>query len=616
MMNREEKKRVRALDDYDEVVGALRAAVGQRPPASLVEFAYQQLDRTQKGEELRVAFLANYTVEPLARQARVDTALAGLRMREWTGGYAQYFQDVVMPNPDLVRFDPDVLFLHLETALLVPGLSLGGGTVEVAEAEAFIVEHLDAWLQAALDRFRSRIVVANLVPPAIVPLGSADLKRHDSVRRVCYRVNDWLIGRAAADPRLYLFDAEAVTMEVGRRSALDPRMYHLSKNPWSSEFLAEAGRRFASQLRAVSDRQIKCLALDLDNTLWGGVVGEDGVGGIRIGEGDPVGEAYQAFQRYLLLLKRRGFLLAVCSKNNPEDAREAFLQRGMPLSLEDFSAFRANWNDKASNIRAIAEELNIGVSSIAFVDDSPIECKLVGDLLPGVSVIHLQGSAAEFPRELESTGLFDRLALTEEDLLKAEMYRQNAERKRARSEVSDLSSFLASLDTRATIRPAKEADAVRVEQLFNKTNQFNLTTRRYDLSQVQEFIASDRWKLDVVSVEDRFGKLGIVGLYLIDLGSDPPVLDSFLLSCRAIGRGIEKVMMNAIKSWLAEQRPGQGLSAAFIPTPKNRPAAGFLGEEGFRRVGGEEAGRQENFLSAEEMGVEDVPHIRVEVASG
>ena len=361
-------------------------------------------------------------------------------------------------------------------------------------------------------------------------------------------------------------------------------MYRLAKIEWDGPAATGVAQLIGRALRALVRPACKCLVVDLDNTLWGGVVGEDGPRGINLAEGDPAGESFLAFQRALLDLKAQGVLLAICSKNNREDAEEAFEISQMPLRLTDFAATRINWANKHENILGIAQELNIGTDSMVFVDDNPAECELVRQMLPEVTTLQLPRDPAEYVDTLTRLPNFDKLVITDEDLRKTELYRENAARMEKRAQIVDLVGYLESLGTKLQFANASLENLVRIHQLFSKTNQFNCTTKRYTPAEIEEFIESDDWLLEFVKAEDNFGDLGVIGIYLVRLEKEKSEIDSFILSCRAMGRGIESAMCNRIKDHIFKKPGAKELLASFVPTQKNSPAVDFFESQAFEVI--------------------------------
>jgi FkbH-like protein len=330
----------------------------------------------------------------------------------------------------------------------------------------------------------------------------------------------------------------------------------------------------------LSGRTAKVLVTDLDNTLWGGVIGEDGMAGIQVGAEYP-GAAYQALQRALLDLSRKGILLSVCSKNNLDDAMEALEQHpGMLVRAKHFAAMRINWTDKAQNLREIARELNIGIDALAFLDDNPFEREQVRAALPEVTVIDLPKNPLEYASAVRNCAVFERLALSAEDQQRTEMYAAQKQRAGAEQNFQSKEDFFRFLEQEAELEPVSDLTLARVAQLTQKTNQFNLTTRRYTESQIAEMAKKAEWHIFSIRVRDRFGDHGLVGVAIThDVGEQCEV-DTFLLSCRVIGRTVE----TALLAYLAEsaaQRGRKRLEGWFLPTRKNAPARDFYEQHGF-----------------------------------
>jgi FkbH-like protein len=368
-------------------------------------------------------------------------------------------------------------------------------------------------------------------------------------------------------------------------------MYYLAKMEWSPGFLPLVAGELVRHVKAVRGLGRKCLVLDLDGTLWGGICGEEGPDGVKCGPGDPEAEAFLDFQHRLKALQAQGVLLAVCSKNNLADVVEVFETRSeMPLKLADFAAREVCWEPKHEGLRKIAAALNIGTDSLVFLDDNPAEVSLVAQMLPEVKAVLLPPDPAEYVGVLEKMADFERPAVLAEDHGKTEQYRQNREREELRLQLGagggggDLGSYLASLRTELEIRRARRDDLERVHQLFNKTNQFNVTTHRYSLAEVERYAAAQQCELWVARARDRFGDLGTVAVLLLKQEGRSLLVDSLLMSCRAMGRGIETALVNHIKIRLLEHRGLLEVRARFLPTAKNKPVESLFENHGFRLI--------------------------------
>ncbi len=612
-MDKALKQKFKSCASFQELQ-ALLQDLPETPDARTVEFCSRILQRFQDQAGLRIAYLGNHTLEPLPRYTALACARQGLLLRHYLGQYNQYFQEVLDPGSGLHAFAPQLVFLSLSLRVLAPDIY--GRFLELSPARRReemdrILDHVEQWLAAARERTEAALLIANFPRPPHPQAGIADARLEWGEMEFYAELNLELQRRLRRDPRAFVYDLDQVLARCGRLAAHDAKMYFLAKMEWAEPCLPHLAAELRRLIRGIRGDTRKCLVLDLDNTLWGGVVGEDGVDGIRIGPGDPVGEAFQAFQQGLRALKERGVVLALCSKNNPEDAREAFEKREMPLRLEDFAALRINWEPKHKNVQEIADLLNIGTDSLVFMDDNPAECELVRQTLPEVRVICLPPDPAEYAGLLARLDDFEKPELTEEDRKKSEQYRQNARREVCRREAGDLTAYLESLGTRLALFPAASRHLARIHQLFNKTNQFNVTTKRYQQSEIERFLADTQWELRLAAVRDNFGDLGIVGLYLVRDQGDEAEIDSFVLSCRALGRGIETAMMNQIKQDCLLSGRYTALRAEFRPTAKNAPAARFYSQQGFERLDTDEQGTQYYRLRAGDAQILPCPGIRL-----
>ncbi len=323
----------------------------------------------------------------------------------------------------------------------------------------------------------------------------------------------------------------------------------------------------------------KCVIVDCDNTLWGGVVGEDGVAGLVLGESGP-GRRHLELQRSLVNLRRRGVVLAVCSKNDESDVLSVFRTHpDSALDEDDFAAMRINWDDKADNIEAIVRELNLGLEHVVFIDDNPVECEWVKARLPAVHVINWPADVGE-GGTLEDLGLFDSLLLTDEDRTRTDLYKADRQRRAAMTEVPSVEDYLRSLRMAAYVGPADSAHLPRLTQLIQRTNQFNLTTRRHDLAALDDMVRRPDASVLWLELRDRFGPSGVVGCGIIRCGGDDAVIDTLLLSCRVIGRGAEAVILNRLGA-RARELGATTLTGEYIATDRNAQVADLYSRLGF-----------------------------------
>jgi FkbH-like protein len=437
------------------------------------------------------------------------------------------------------------------------------------------------------------LLIANFPLPSQPAFGIADLNAEYGETEFHLDLNLDLLRRFKGLPRVQVFDAERLASRFGKERLVDRRMYYLAKMEWSPAFLGCVAGELVRHARAAQGRTRKCLVLDLDNTLWGGVVGEDGPAGVKIGPGDPEGEAFLDLQHRLKALQAQGVLLAVCSKNNPGDVHELFESRPeMPLKLSDFAAVEVSWEPKHEGLKKIAAALNLGTDSLVFMDDNPAETSLIAQMLPEVKTVLLPPDPAEYAAFVERLTDFERTAVLEEDARKTSQYRENRQRQELQAAAGDLATYLASLRTELAIGRARRDDLPRVHQLFTKTNQFNLTTQRYTPAEVERFIGSPICELWVARARDRFGELGTIGAILLKRDGRVVYVDSFLMSCRAMGRGIETALMNHLKHRLLDEPGHLELRGRYLPTAKNKPVETFYEDQGFRLLEHRESGEK------------------------
>jgi FkbH-like protein len=441
-------------------------------------------------------------------------------------------------------------------------------------------------LMAEVDAFASLVqnisqsVSTIFIPSWISPvagrgLGPLELANNRGIANCLMRMNLRLADRFESDRRIVLLDAQQWICRAGA-VAFNPRLWYLSKTPFSSTVFQEASQDILAALNGIQGRSRKVIILDLDNTLWGGIVGETGWQKLRIGGHDPTGEAYADFQRQLKRLRNRGILLAIVSKNEEKIALEALQQHPeMVLKLDDFAAWRINWQDKAQNIVELMAELNLGLDSAIFFDDTPFERARVKEALQEVLVPDLPADPMEYPSWLTQLRCFDTPFITNEDRSRADMYLADRRRKALQTEVKSLGDWLALLELEVKVELLNDENLERAAQLFNKTNQMNLSTRRFSPAQLAEWAQLPDHRLWTFRVADKFGDYGLCGIIsLVREDSKARVLD-FLLSCRVMGRGVEEAML-ATAVQHAQSLGCEELYARFIPTPKNDPLSRWL----------------------------------------
>ena len=385
-----------------------------------------------------------------------------------------------------------------------------------------------------------------------------------------------------SNPRyLTIVDMDYFASVLGKIKWFDDVSYYLSKQGFSIEAFAMTANAVSKLVADYCGKSKKCLVLDLDNTLWGGVIGDDGMENINIDPNNAVGEAYRAFQKYVRDLKNRGVILAVCSKNEEETAKKPFISHsGMILKLDDIACFTANWNDKAGNIAGIAETLNIGLDSLVFFDDNPAERELVRKFLPQVQVIEVPEDPAEYIQALELSGAFEKTQLSREDLTRSDSYTANVKREQLQQQFVDYDAYLKSLEMSAVLAKPGNAELARFTQLINKSNQFNLRTVRYTDAAIQSMNEAEGHVLLYVSLSDKFTHYGIIASVVLKKIENFLFIDTLVMSCRVLKRGVELAIFNKMLD-IAEKMGCSAIIGEYIPTVKNRMVEKLLPELGF-----------------------------------
>lgn len=614
-MDIELKKSLRSCKSAEVLQQLLHKVDMQKLSPGEVEFIHHVIAKIKPEHDYSIAYLANHTIDSLSRYTSVDCATKGQFVASYIGAYNQHFQEVLDSEGALIKAKPDIIFLSLLLREVSPQINTHFISLthdERAQEVDRVIQQLKEWSDIAKSQTEASILISNFVRPAYSQAGVADLQMELGEAEFYAELNLKLLKTFRNDQRVFVFDMDQVLARYGKNRSFNSKMYHLAKIEWDEAVYPIISAELWRYILAIKGSAKKCLVLDLDNTLWGGIVGEDGVHGIRIGHGDAEGEAYLEFQYTVRSLLERGVILAICSKNNAEDVNEVFSQRSdMVLQKDDFSASQVNWDYKHVNIQKIAAELNIGLDSIVFVDDNPAECAMVKEALPEVTTVHLSGDPSQFAETLMQLSEFEKLFITTEDKAKRDQYQQNAKRQQQKLDIGNIDDYLQSLGTKVLIEPATLNNLQRVHQLFSKTNQFNVTTKRYSTADIETFLNSEHWKLKVVHVKDNFGDLGIVGLYLVEYNDDTARIDSLVLSCRALGRGIETCIMNNIKQDFMLSESSSVLQGLFIRTAKNKPASTFFSDQGFEQTTGDE-NEQHYELSNKALQLFDCPGISLQ----
>lgn len=531
-------------------------------------------------ESVRVSFLRNIAVEPIRPFLKYHLYRSDLRGDINVGGYGTIREEILDPQSHLYASEPQLIALALHLPFLAPGCYQSSWSPQGLRSD------LDGIVELLLSKTNALIALNTFVLPFHSETGIA---RNPSRRGLISKVrelNEFLHSLADRHPsRTFVVDWANIVDRLGEHESIDYRYLYMYRTPFKAPFWNQYALELAKILRALQGKSKKCLILDCDNTLWGGTIGEDGLDRLHLDPHEYPGNAYYEFQKGILQLVERGVLVALCSKNNESDALDVLGKHPhCLLKPQHLAAWRINWQNKADNILSIASELNLGLDSMVFVDDDPRECELVRQRLPAVTVLSVPERTYTLPPLLFREGLFDALTLSAEDSQRTEMIRADRARERHRDQCGELAEYLASLRLRATVHRALPGEFARLAQLCQRTNQFNLTTRRYQEADISAFASDPNRAVFSLSVEDRFGPSGLTGLLIAERQGDTGFVDTLLLSCRVLGKNYEIAFVDHCLTLLAEEWALRTWESEYRPTPKNAQVADFWPRVGLKET--------------------------------
>jgi FkbH-like protein len=531
----------------------------------------------------RLAVLSNSTIDMMVPALVASSARHGVALEVIQPSYDQVAQEALKPDSKVNSSRPDAVLFSLDYRGLPLKLSFGD-----REAASTTVQGALDYLKTLRDGIKSVsnaiCIFQTLAPPPETLFGSLDLGLPGTMRNLISGINCELAAFVLGSGDV-LLDVAALAETVGLADWHNPNLWNMAKLAFSDELIPIYTDHVARTIAAIRGKSRKVLVLDLDDTIWGGVIGDDGIEGIRVAEGDAVGEAHRAVQRQALDLRQRGIVLAVSSKNTDEIARAPFEKHPeMLLKLEHIAVFQANWNDKATNLKAIAEELSLGLDSMVFLDDNPAERGLVRSLVPEVAVPELPEDPAYYARTLAAAGYFEAVAFAPEDLKRAAFYQDNAKRANLQKQAGGVDAYLASLDMTISFQPFDTTGRARIVQLINKSNQYNLTTRRYTNPEVRAAEEDPGIFTLQVRLEDIFGDNGMISVVICrPANAGVWDIDTWLMSCRVLGRKVEHMVLREILEH-ARKAGIRKLTGTYLPTGRNEIVANHYAGLGFVKV--------------------------------
>jgi len=544
----------------------------------------EKLETNDFKKKIKIALLSSFTINGLSESLKVKCSKKQISCISYVAGYNQYNQEILNEKSELYNFSPDITFLILDTRSIFGDLFHFPYSITKSAREDFVdkkIFELFNLITKFTENTSSKLVIANLGLPNYSPHGIAEMNTSYSFHDAIIDFNKKLKEKIIDLNSVYVFDFFKFVVKHGEKNIFNFQNYLFGDIKIALDYIPHLANELIPYIISLLGLTKKCIVLDLDNTLWGGIVGEDGFEGIRLGP-QPPGNAFVEFQKYLKALSQRGIILAINSKNNFEDAIHVIREHPhMVLKEDDFACMKINWNDKASNMNEIAKDLNIGLESFVFFDDDPVNRELIKQIMPEITTPELPHDPSRYSDVIQSLHDFSVFQITNEDTKRGEMYLQQKKRNEFQNSTLNLTDFLKTLNLEIKIKKSNDFTIPRISQLIMKTNQFNLSTKRYQEEEIKKFSKDEKMLVGCAQIQDKFGDNGITGVFIVNkINSDEWFLDTFLLSCRVMGREVEKAILHYIIDE-AKKNNVKRIKAKFIPTIKNKPIENFLPDSGF-----------------------------------
>jgi len=542
---------------------------------------------TNFDKKIKIAILSSFTINGLSETIKVKCFDRKIDSISYVGGYNQYNQEILNENSELYKFSPEITFLIIDNRSIFGDIFHFPFSISKSERQTLVQEKINE-IMNLINKFKenssSKLIISNLGLPYYSPQGIAEMKTDYGFHDMILDFNNKLKEQTFNIDSVTVFDFFRFIIKYGEKNIFNFQNYLFGDIKIALDYIPYLGNELLQFIIPTLGISKKCIVLDLDNTLWGGIVGEDGFDGIHLGE-QPPGNAFVEFQKTLKALTQRGIILAINSKNNFEDAIQVIREHpNMILKENDFACLRINWNDKATNMEEIAEELNIGTDSFVFLDDDPVNRELIQEIFPEILTPDLPKDPSRYSELLQSLIEFSTFQITGEDTQRSQMYLEQRNRTELKHSSQNLDEFLKKLNLEIYIKKSNSFSIPRISQLTLKTNQFNLTTKRYQENDIMKFSNNENMLVGSVQIKDKFGDNGITGVFIVHKNPKEWLLDTFLLSCRVMGREVEKAILNYV---INEARKNNVLKikAKYIPTNKNKPIENFLSDNGFVNEG-------------------------------
>ena len=533
----------------------------------------------------RLALLGDSATQFLAKAIKAYGYEEKTSFEIFEADFDQLDRQIFDPNSELYHSDPEFAVLYLSSEKLWDRFAATSLKTRAHFAEQILSEIQNWWKTVARDS-KAKVIQLNFIETNDAVFGHFAAKIPSSFPYQIKKLNFGLMDLAQQEKHVFIADVAGLSNQVGYTHTHDPRLYAVAKVAFALDFLPTVAKAIVDIIKAISGNLKKCLIFDLDNTIWGGVIGDDGIENIQIGE-LGIGHAFDRLQRWAKELKNRGIILAACSKNEEATAKQPFQEHpDMTLRLEDIAVFVANWENKVDNIKYIKKVLNIGFDSMVFLDDNPFERNLVRELLPEVVVPELPEDPSLFVRHLCSLNLFETGSFSEEDLQRTQQYREETTRSNFQEAFTSIDDYLSSLGMVSMVKPFDDFSVPRVTQLTQRSNQFNLRTVRYTEADIDRMRKSDEFITLSFHLEDKFGDYGLIGLVILEkLKKGTAFIDTWIMSCRVLKRGMEEFIVNQMTKE-ARKVGVQRLIGEYLPSAKNKMVEDVYSQMGFAESNG------------------------------
>ena len=535
-------------------------------------------------ERVNIAVLSSFTFDQLKEILSVETSKYGLLSDIYISGYNQYQNEIIKSNSSLYKFDPDFIILAIRIEDIYPDDSLHIFSTDSKQYSHYIkkiIKYIKGIINSIKNNSNTKIIINNFAHPIYLQTGIYDFQMSNGQIEILNKLNAALIKLVSEYTDTFVFNLNYYLFLHGALKSFDYKMLFTSNIPYNIRFIIFLAKKYSTFIKSTIISN-KCLVIDLDNTIWGGILGEEGIDGILLDHTYP-GSVFRAIQKIIKQYSNQGIILAINSKNNYKDVKEVFDQHPyMILKWDDFAAVRINWNQKPQNMKELAIELNIGIDSFVFIDDNPFEIQLMKEIIPQINVVQFTKDIINNLSIINNSDHFHNLYLTDSDNVKKEQYKTQAERNNFKKGFNSIEEFYIGLNMCVEINICDKFALRRVAQLTQKTNQFNFTTKRYSESDISRFMQSSEYYVYFMSMKDRFGDNGTTGVMIIKEENKTWIIDTFLLSCRIIGRTLETVFLSHILN-LAKRNNIYSIVGEYIPSTKNMLVQNIYRDHGFTK---------------------------------